>query len=194
MMENHWIVDTKFWDVHIQQGLTARWGVSPGHNSASASFPPWSHMSNVWRQSPDPWRNFIALMWSLATGKSGAPLNFSRFPPGQMRHSAVPQRIRSGCVSLTDFKTAVGMQRGRVNIPKRCSAIEKSANLPKRRFVMEQMCFQHAQKDVSRQELCRQHAKTCFAIEKRAVNIPKHTKTTFGHRKKQTCPQDATSN
>lgn len=62
---------------------------------------------------------------------------------------------------------------GRVNIPKRCSAIEKRANLPKRRFVMEQMCFQHARKDVSRQELCRQHAKTRFAIEKRAVNIPK---------------------
>ena len=107
----------------------------------------------------------------------------------KIRRSAVPQWIRSGCVSLTDFKTAVGMQRGRVNIPKRCSAIEKSANLPKRRFVMEQMRFQHAQKDVSRQELCRQHAKTRFAIEKRAVNIPKRRLAI-----EKTCPQDATSN
>jgi hypothetical protein len=115
-------------------------------------------MSNVWRQSPDP---------------LDAPLNFSRFPPGQMRHSAVPQRIRSGCVSLTDFKTAVGMQRGSRQHTKTMFCDRKSANLPKRRFVMEQMCFQHARKDVSRQELCRQHAKTRFAIEKRAVNIPK---------------------
>ena len=175
---------TKNWSAELScgQAVVLNWG-SPkndgkpldfGRNSASASFPPWSHMSNVWRQSPDPTQ-----VHSLDVVTSNR----------KIRRSAVPQRIRSGCVSLTDFKTAVGMQRGRVNIPKRCSAIEKSANRPKRRFVMEQMCFQHAQKDVSRQELCRQHAKTRFAIEKRAVNIPKRRLAI-----EKTCPQDATLN
>ena len=123
-------------------------------------------MSNVWRQSPDP---------------LDAPLNFSRFPPGQMRHSAVPQRIRSGCVSLTDFKTAVGMQRGSRQHTKTMFCDRKTCQPAKTTFCDGTNVFSTCTK---RRFATRIVPSTCKNAFRDRKTCRQHTKTTFGHRKK----------